>query len=101
MNQELINKCRYYKGEESCPEQLKNAGKDYLWFYEKKWVELNGEFEDNGEYKDNDLASFEKDDDVPLSLKKVLFNRYIQDVWSISEAIPLFKKWYLEQYMSN
>jgi hypothetical protein len=101
LNQELIDKCRYFKGEESCPASLKEAGKEYLWFYEMKWVELKGNYDDPGEFDDNNLSSFEKDDGVPISLKKMLFNRYIQDVWSIREAIPHFKKWYFEQYMSN
>lgn len=99
--QSLIDKCRYYKGEETCPESLKEAGKEYLWFYESKWVELNGQYEGNREYEDNDLASFEKDDGVPISLKRMLFNRYIQDTWSVKEAIPLFKTWYKEQYKGS
>lgn len=98
MKQDLIDKCRYFKGQETCPESLKKAGKEYLWFYELKWVELNGQYEGNREYEDKDLASFEKDDDVPISLKRMLFNRFIQDSWSVKEAVPGFKKWYIEQY---
>lgn len=98
MKQDLIDKCRYFKGQETCPESLKRAGKEYLWFYESKWVEFKGQYEDNGEYEGNDLTAFEKNDDVPLSLKKLLFNRYIQNTWSVKEAVPDFKKWYIEQY---
>lgn len=94
----LIDKCIYYKGEEVCPESLKEAGKEYLWFYESKWVEFNGQFEGNREYEDNDLAAFEENDGVPISLKRLLFNRYIQDTWSVKGAIPFFKVWYKEDY---
>lgn len=99
--QALINQCRYYKGEETCPEGFKKQGKEYLWFYEKKWVDLKGNYDDPGEYDENNLTLFEQDDDVPISLKKMLFNRYIQDVWSIKEAVPLFKTWYREQYKGS
>ena len=39
---ELIKQCRYYHGEEFCPERLKQfrAGES-LWFYEMKWVEFH------------------------------------------------------------
>ncbi len=97
----LIDKCRYFKGEEACPVSLKKAGKEYLWFYESKWVELNGKYAGNREYEENNLVSFEENDGVPISLKRLLFNRYIQYSWSVKEAIPLFKAWYKEDYKEN
>lgn len=35
---QLINKCRYYKGEPDCPESIVKQGKEICWYYEMKWV---------------------------------------------------------------
>jgi len=93
----LLKKCLYYKGERKCPDNIVKVGKSREWFFECKWVEFGGIYEDNGEYEWADLMDFEKDDDVPLSLKKLLFNRYIQDL-SLANAAPGFKVYYYEFY---
>jgi hypothetical protein len=100
MKNKLIYKCRYYKGENICPESIAKAGKSILWFYEMKWVEdFGGKYEDwNGEYIGSGLANFEKEDGVDITIKMLLFNRYIQDS-SLSSAIEPFKEWYLKFYM--
>lgn len=101
MNHTLIASCSYYKGEEQCPAEIIKDGKQSIWFHEKKWVEFGGTFDDNGEYEGNGLEDFETEDGVPMELKKVLFNRFIQDVWSVKESIPLFKKWYIKEYKGS
>lgn len=93
----LVDKCRYYKGESECPESIVQTGKRYLWEYEKRWVELGGNYLDNGEYDYAELIDFEKDDGVDLTLKMLLFNRYIQDS-SLATSIEPFKEWYKTEY---
>jgi len=96
--QALIDKCRYYKGEETCPDRIEKQGKKYLWFYESKWVELKGNYDDPGEYDEHGLTSFEENDGVPVSLKKMLFNRFIEDVYDLEQAVKNFKIWYKKEY---
>jgi len=98
MNNQLLGQCLYYKGEKDCPPALRASDKQMMWFYESLWVKNSGHFDDNGEYEANGLSDFEKDDGVGLTLKKMLFNRFIQDAWNVKESIPLFKKWYVEKY---
>jgi hypothetical protein len=96
----LIAVCKYYKGEAACPGVIEKAGKSKEWFIEKYWVDKGGKYEDNGEYEYADLLDFAKTDSVPLSLKKLLFNRYIQDI-SLETAVPGFKVYYREFYSDN
>lgn len=94
----LLDKCRYYKGENVCPEPIVKAGKELLWYYEKKYVQFGGIYVDNGEYASAELLDFEKNDGVDLSLKMLLFNRFIQDR-SLEGAALLFIEWYETEYM--
>jgi len=94
----LIHFCKYYKGESECPKSIEKAGKPQVWFYESCWVNNGGKYDDNGEYEYADLMDFAKDDDTPLSLKKLLFNRYSKGCWSIATAVPGFKVYYHEFY---
>ena len=94
---ELIELCRYYKGEDTCP---KNVPQDF-WNYEKAWVEFS--LNDSPiltsvarEYYDYGMFDFNKQDDVPFSLKALLFNRYSQASHPDPSA---FKKWYLDEYL--
>lgn len=34
----LIQYCRYYKGEEECPESYNGTAFGNVWFYEKVWM---------------------------------------------------------------
>lgn len=94
----LIAVCKYYKGESECPDSIKQMDKEFLWFYESYWVNSGGVYEDNGEYEYADLLDFATNDDTPLSLKKLLFNRYLKGCWSIETAAPGFKVFYYEYY---
>lgn len=94
---ELLHLCRYFKGEDACP---KNVPQN-LWNYERIWVELslNNSSELTSmtkEYYDYGLFDFNKTDDVPFTLKALLFNRHAQ----ASHPDPsTFKKWYLGEYL--
>lgn len=93
----LLDLCRYYKGEEHCPENVAPI----FWEYERAWVGftlakspvLNSM---TLEYYDYGLSDFSKNDDVPFTLKALLFNRHAQASHPDPSA---FKKWYLEEYL--
>ena len=78
---DLLQFCRYYKGEETPPEHAPN-----WWGYEEKWVELSANPKEDtfafnliGEYIDNyiraGLASYCAADGVPITLKALIFDR--------------------------
>lgn len=100
---EYIRNCRYYHGEENCPECIKllPAGEG-LWFYEKRWVEFNLEGEDFqiwlDEYNAYGMSDFSTDDGVPISLKAILFNRYYKGGY-MELGGKHFRQWYLETYL--
>ncbi|MBK8884491.1 MAG: hypothetical protein IPN67_19685 [Bacteroidales bacterium] len=89
---------KYFKGEKKCPKALTKAGKELFWLYEMKWVEFDGDYDGFGEYEGNGLSDFEKDDGVPLTLKRLLFNRYMHWSGYGPESIPDFKEWYIRSY---
>ncbi len=95
---ELINICRYYKGEEENP--YKKGVPYYLWITEHEWVEraisdAKSETYSNEssiileEYRRAGLIDFEKDDDVWLGLKATLY-RLLQH-WS--EGMVTSEEW--------
>ncbi len=98
-----IQSCRYYHGEENCPESIKQlpAGEG-IWFYEKRWVEFNLEGEDHqpdiDEYNAYGMSDFSTDDGVPVSLKALLFNRYYRGGY-VEVGGASFRKWYHETYL--
>jgi len=104
---ELIKQCRYYHGEEFCPEQLKQfrAGES-LWFYEMKWVEfhLQGDTDtlewNNREYNAYGMSDFSQNDGVPLSLKALLFNRFYKEGY-VKPGGAEFRHWYLQTYLQD
>lgn len=96
--QDLLQFCKYYKGEEESPYQgTKNA----LWGFEKTWVAFSLNPEKGFDYLSNclneylscGLRDFEKFDDTPITLKAVLFNRFEQ--WDEGGD---FKAFYNEYY---
>lgn len=98
---DLLKFCRYYKGEDDNP--FREQNKSMLWFYERAWI---NEMLNNGnslsiaieEYIRLGLGLFEQFDDIPLSLKALLFNRYARTSQSMTEAVEPFKKFYKEYY---
>lgn len=103
----LINQCRYYKGEEECPEDLHRQGANMLWYYESLWAtraEFRSETDGNFlEYTASGLADFSTDDGVPMTLKALFFNRYSHWIggYSITSDREGFKNWYIEKYLQE
>ena len=104
MIQELLQFCRYYKGEDKSPKA--HSG---LWEYEKAWLELNGSQEGKelladyiDEYSRAGLSQFEAQDDTPASLKALLFYRFCYgSSGSMIENVEPFKWWYTEIYING
>lgn len=104
-NNELLQFCRYYKGEDKCPFD-DDPNKAMLWDYEQIWViehkrnksELsNYQEECMHDYISHGLADFQNKDGIPISLKALLFNRYeLPD----NDTSP-FKRFYKKYYTSK
>lgn len=97
--EEYIALCRYYRGEERCPDADLNP----FWNIEKLWVERH--FSEEGlklirwaikDYKSQGLEFFMADDGTPLALKAVLLAMYQGFTWGTPES---FKSWYLYGYL--
>lgn len=98
---ELLQFCRYYKGEENCPKDT-NAS---FWDYEKYWVSISESPKENSdnfnvvsnwidEYLHAGLGLFCNNDGVPITLKALLLNRY--EHWQ--QTYDGFKDWYMNTY---
>ena len=107
--QEYLDKCRYYKGENEVPEQIKES----FWKYEQLWVMLHFVDSPNQvkgreksfkdlirDYKKNGLGQFSKDDGVPIALKAILFNRHAHHAEGMF-TIDEFQKGYIENYLGQ
>lgn len=110
MANNLVELCRYYRGEKTNPYEGKDQNKSRFWEYEKLWVEQTRIIENEGEdsealkflgqmisdYQNAGLWDFEVFDHVPLPLKAILFNRYQN--W-LEGSPDDFKIWYKENYL--
>ena len=101
--EELIKQCRYYNGEEECP--YKDQNKSMLWFYENCWVNEQTNDDNIGfdagriyDYKELGLESFEAQDNIPISLKALLFDRFAKWCYSRKDAIEPFMHFYKKYY---
>lgn len=97
----LLTSCRYYKGEKENP--YKDDNKALFWEYEKKWLEMFLDESDTlvayrDEYEKDGLLDFESKDDVPTTLKAMLYNRFLY--W-LEGSMTEFKKFYKEQYLGQ
>lgn len=98
--EEYISLCRYYRGEECCPDGVNNL----FWDYEQLWVEKH--FEVGGVeflqdlikgYKAVGLGSYMVDDGTPIAIKAILWCRY--EHWT--EGTPGgFRGWYKREYLN-
>ena len=91
--EEVIAFCRRYKGEVHNPDP-----QDSVWRYERFWVEeCMKDCPDFGmqleEYLRAGLRTFNMYDDTPVTLKAVLFNRFMQQAEGMATAED-FKRWY-------
>lgn len=102
---DLIKQCRYYKGEQECPQNITDIQMEIIWYYEQLWVEreeLRNETESYIiEYNYAGLKDFNTDDGTPITLKALLYNRH--NHWSGSfekgQDVINFKNWYLNTYI--
>ena len=92
---------KYYNGESSNPYEGNDHNKAMLWFYERCWIlqrDSTDEASILNDYIHAGLESFQQFDDVPLSLKALLFNRYAKTNQTSMEAVEAFKRFYLKYY---
>jgi hypothetical protein len=87
--------CRYYKGEKGSP--YKEQNKSMLWYYEQVWINTGKEF-DTSEYIAYGLKDFMSNDNVPITLKALLFNRYCKDCYSMASGVLEFEEFYHKYY---
>ena len=107
---DLLQYCRYYKGERKNPYEGKEQNKAMLWMYERAWIHdtmaviARGhanvpESRNLDEYVAVGLSDFENADGVPITLKSLLFNRYAQgNMSSLADCVEPFKKFYKQYY---
>lgn len=99
MNEDLLKFCRYYHDEKGG--KCSDAEVQMLCKIEKMWVDRMCA-EDNDfdalldEYITSGLTSFSETDNVPVTLKALLFNRFTQ--YNDRIDVEAFKKWYKKHY---
>lgn len=95
----LLKFCRYYHGENGC--KSTDTDVQTLFNIEKMWGDkMCAENSDFGtlldEYITSGLTSFRETDDMPVTLKALLFNRFTQ--YNDRIDIDAFKTWYKKHY---
>lgn len=90
--QELISRCKYYKGEAESP--YDGGYKDLLWGYELAWVNMpdDGKQDLLNEFR---ALTLPENDGTPESLQALLYNRFSN--WNMC-GVDEFKHWYAEVY---
>ena len=98
-NDNLLEFCRYYHGEKTC----KSTDKDVqmLFNIERIWIDRMTSEESNfeellDEYVTFGLTEFCETDDVPVTLKALLFNRFSQ--YNDRIDFDAFNTWYKKHY---
>lgn len=97
--EDLLKLCRYYHGEKDCNSKDKDI--QMLFKIEKMWVDrmLSEDSDFDAlldEYITFGLTSFSETDDVPVTLKALLFNRFNQ--YNDRIDVDAFKTWYKRYY---
>lgn len=97
--EDLLKFCRYYHGEKDCNSKDKDI--QMLFKIEKMWVDrmLSKDSDFDAlldEYITFGLTSFSETDDVPVTLKALLFNRFNQ--YNDRIDVDAFKTWYKRYY---
>ena len=96
----LLDFCSYYGAE-----NVTEVDDDFNMFcnYEQVWVNKLSRWDyslsELNEYIHYGLEEFNKDDGVPMTLKVILFNRYMH--WSYGGDVEGFKRWYLTNYKNR
>lgn len=98
---DLLQYCRYYKGERRNPYKGKDQNKMMLWSYEQIWADMaSGNTPDSllAEYclyLHRDLPELVNNDYAPMSLTALLYDRYMH----FGGGAEGFKKLFEEYYM--
>lgn len=101
--EKLMECCRYYKGEKENPYK-EEQNKACLWSYERAWLLEFANPQSQllmsylSQYTAVGLTCFSTDDNVPITLKALLFNRYARTQYSPYEAVESFKRFYNKYY---
>lgn len=93
---DLIAFCRYYKGQKENPYTFKDH-KYTAWKIERLYVQNYLRNDDTisdfvVDYVRHEMTDFHKEDDVPMTLKAFLMNRFFQ--YNDREDVQEFKKFY-------
>ena len=102
--EKLMELCRYYKGEKENPYKGEQ-NKACLWSYERAWLLEFTKPQSRllmsylSQYTAVGLTCFSTDDNVPITLKALLFNRYARTQYSNYEAVESFKRFYNKYYL--
>ena len=102
--EKLMELCRYYKGERENPYK-EEQNKACLWSYERAWLLEFTKPQSRllmsylSQYTAVGLTCFSTDDNVPITLKALLFNRYARTQYSNYEAVESFKRFYNKYYL--
>lgn len=101
----LMEQCRFYSDEDTAP-RFEQPNGALLWDYERRWVEWTLESDSIittvlVNYLAEGLSDFEKEDGTPVTLKALLYDRYVH--WSSfgEEVQDNFRAWYVEEYQSR
>ena len=111
--EELIKKCRFYKGESECPDEMKRYIRGYLfWNAERLWVSQNGIAEAssilflvNCGLSDEDLLLGQCNEeliDMSLDLRAIMFQLFCRysDISPLEEA-KFFVSTVLPEYINQ
>ena len=104
----LILQCRYYNGEENPPKPQVGDNTALIWDYEMRWVmwSLEGSHDIKGFEDEARLFNLKvaEGDVTPLTLKTLLFNRYMHwagGYMSIEDDIKAFESGFYAKYLSR
>ena len=102
--EKIMELCKYYKGEKENPYK-EEQNKACLWSYERAWLLEFTKPQSRllmsylSQYTAVGLTCFSTDDNVPITLKALLFNRYARTQYSNYEAVESFKRFYNKYYL--
>lgn len=79
----------------------KSGNKALFWDYERVWIDLSVDKDEMlgnmlDEYISAGLSEIEMQDDTPVALKALLYNRFCH--WQMADTAS-FKKWYRDTYL--
>lgn len=92
----LINQCRYYKGEDKCPFSV--GPLPWFWDMERVWVRHNGQFV--GEKDTYEALGGKPNDAIPYSLLLVMFTSWAKCGYLTEQAIVEFNNTVIDEYLS-